>query len=90
MKITLLFRDRTTACIPLYSNNYRPFTSALLFGLKDAEAMVKFVRGAKAEAKFSDFKIVFVENFEHVSLKKKKILPFTYFMQILRIINQFF
>uniref|UniRef100_A0A1I7VWA9 FSA_C domain-containing protein n=1 Tax=Loa loa TaxID=7209 RepID=A0A1I7VWA9_LOALO len=65
MKITLLFRDRTTACIPLYSNNYRPFTSALLFGLKDAEAMVKFVQGAKAEAQFSDFKIVFVENFEN-------------------------
>ncbi|KAM3727455.1 Bridge-like lipid transfer protein family member [Dirofilaria immitis] len=65
MKITLLFRDRTTACIPLYSNNYHPFTSALLFGLKDAEAMVKFVQGAKAETKFSDLKIVFVENFEH-------------------------
>ncbi|VIO89935.1 Uncharacterized protein BM_BM1560 [Brugia malayi] len=65
MRITLLFRDRTIACIPLYSNNYRSFTSALLFGVKDAEATVKFVRGAKAEAKFSDFKIVFVENFEN-------------------------
>ncbi|KAL3990413.1 Fragile site-associated protein C-terminus family protein [Acanthocheilonema viteae] len=65
MKITLLFRDRTTACIPLYSNNYRPFTSALLFGLKDAEAIIKFVRRAKIEAKFSDFKFIFVENFEY-------------------------
>ncbi|VDM95504.1 unnamed protein product, partial [Onchocerca ochengi] len=65
MKITLLFRDRTTACIPLYSNNYQPFTSALLLGLKDAEAMIKFVRGIKAEAKFSNLKIMFAENFEH-------------------------
>lgn len=69
MKITLLFRDRITACIPLYSNKYRSFTSALLFGLKDAEAMVKFVQRAKINAKFTDFKIVFVENFEHVSIK---------------------
>ncbi|VDO58370.1 unnamed protein product, partial [Onchocerca flexuosa] len=65
MKVTLLFRDRTTVCIPLYSNNYQPFTSALLLGLKDAEAMVKFVRGVKAEVKFSNLKIMFAENFEH-------------------------
>lgn len=75
MKITVLFRDHTTLCVPLYSSNYRSYTSALLFGLKDAEAMVKFVRKAEIEAKFSDFKIVFVENFEDVSVK---ILSFAY------------
>uniref|UniRef100_A0A915Q459 Uncharacterized protein n=1 Tax=Setaria digitata TaxID=48799 RepID=A0A915Q459_9BILA len=64
MKITLLFHDRIIVCIPLYSNNYRSFTSALLFGLKDAQGTVKLIHGAKIEAKFTDFKIVYVENFE--------------------------
>lgn len=66
VKITLLFHDRTTICVPLYSNNYRSFTSALLFGLENAEAVMIFLRGARVEAKFIGFKIIFVENFEKV------------------------
>ncbi|VDN07640.1 unnamed protein product [Thelazia callipaeda] len=65
MNITILFRDRSVVCIPLYSNKNRPFTSALLFGLKDAEVGVSLLGKTKAETKFTDFKIVFAENFEH-------------------------
>ncbi|VDK37009.1 unnamed protein product [Gongylonema pulchrum] len=70
ISLTVLFRDRAIACLPLYSNNYRPFTSALLVGLKDAEASVSVVHGAYAEAKFTDFKVVFVDNLEEVVRSK--------------------
>lgn len=66
LRITVLVQERPIICIPLYSNNFRPFTSVLLFGLEDAEASVSFEHGAAAKIRFTNIKIVFADNFEQV------------------------